>query len=134
MFQKDIYICFPGAFVSLTCIMHVVRKLLHCTGSKYRMLNVIKCTFVQNSPFWENQSYEPFSNKGSDMIVQKLQPWISLKYLSVLGLTTLTWSQITYFIYCTVLSRSRGTSVSIVSDYGLDDWGLIPDRGRGFFF
>jgi hypothetical protein len=23
---------------------------------------------------------------------------------------------------------------SIVTDYGLDDWGSIPDRGRGFFF
>jgi hypothetical protein len=29
---------------------------------------------------------------------------------------------------------SRGSSVSIVSDYGLDDQGSIPDRGRGFFF
>jgi hypothetical protein len=34
-----------------------------------------------------------------------------------------------YFIY-----RSRGSSGSIVSDYGLDDRGSIPDRGRGFFF
>jgi hypothetical protein len=30
--------------------------------------------------------------------------------------------------------RSRGSSVSIVSGYGLDDQGSIPDRGRGFFF
>jgi hypothetical protein len=30
--------------------------------------------------------------------------------------------------------RSRGSSVSIVTDYGLDDRGSIPDRGRGFFF
>jgi hypothetical protein len=29
---------------------------------------------------------------------------------------------------------SRGSSVSIVSNYGLDDRGSIPDRGRGFFF
>jgi hypothetical protein len=29
---------------------------------------------------------------------------------------------------------SRGSSVSIVTDYGLDDRGSIPDRGRGFFF
>jgi hypothetical protein len=34
----------------------------------------------------------------------------------------------------TLLSRSRGSLVSIVSDYGLDDQGSIPDRGRGFFF
>jgi hypothetical protein len=27
-----------------------------------------------------------------------------------------------------------GSSGSIVSDYGLDDRGSIPDRGRGFFF
>jgi hypothetical protein len=24
-------------------------------------------------------------------------------------------------------------SVTVVSDYGLNDWGSIPDRGRGFF-
>jgi hypothetical protein len=29
--------------------------------------------------------------------------------------------------------RSRGSSVNIVSDYGLDDRGSIPGRGRGFF-
>jgi hypothetical protein len=28
---------------------------------------------------------------------------------------------------------SRGSSGSIVSDYGLDDRGSIPDRGRFFF-
>jgi hypothetical protein len=32
------------------------------------------------------------------------------------------------------LRWSRGSSVSIVSDYGLDDRGSISDRGRGFFF
>jgi hypothetical protein len=31
-------------------------------------------------------------------------------------------------------SRSCGSSGSIVSDYGLDDRGSIPDRGREFFF
>jgi hypothetical protein len=30
-------------------------------------------------------------------------------------------------------SRSRGSSVNIVTDYGLDR-GSIPDRDRGFFF
>jgi hypothetical protein len=30
-------------------------------------------------------------------------------------------------------SRSGVNSVSVVSDYGLDDRGSIPDRGRGFF-
>jgi hypothetical protein len=29
---------------------------------------------------------------------------------------------------------SRGSSGSIVSDYGLDDRGSIPGRGKGFFF
>jgi hypothetical protein len=29
---------------------------------------------------------------------------------------------------------SRGSSVSTVSDYGLDGRGSIPDRGRGFVF
>jgi hypothetical protein len=31
-------------------------------------------------------------------------------------------------------TESRGSSGSILSDYGLDDRGSIPDRGRGFFF
>jgi hypothetical protein len=34
--------------------------------------------------------------------------------------------------YCNV--KSRGSRGSIVSDHGLDDWGSILDRGRGFFF
>jgi hypothetical protein len=29
--------------------------------------------------------------------------------------------------------RSWGSSVSIVSECRLDDWGSIPDRGKGFF-
>jgi hypothetical protein len=29
---------------------------------------------------------------------------------------------------------SRGSSVSIVTDYGLDDRVSIPNRGLGFFF
>jgi hypothetical protein len=37
------------------------------------------------------------------------------------------------FLFNTTLFMSRGSSVSIVSDYGLDDRGSIPDRGRGFF-
>jgi hypothetical protein len=36
-------------------------------------------------------------------------------------------------ILSTVLPRSRGSSVSVGSDYGLDDRGSISDRGRGFF-
>jgi hypothetical protein len=31
------------------------------------------------------------------------------------------------------LEKSRGSSVSTVSDYGLDGRGSVPDRGRGFF-
>jgi hypothetical protein len=32
-----------------------------------------------------------------------------------------------------MLNQSHSSSSSIVSDYGLDNRGLIPDRGRGFF-
>jgi hypothetical protein len=32
------------------------------------------------------------------------------------------------------INRSQSSSVSIVSDYELDNRGSIPDRGRGFFF
>jgi hypothetical protein len=32
-----------------------------------------------------------------------------------------------------IITWSHGSSVSVVSDYGLDDRGSIPDRGRGFF-
>jgi hypothetical protein len=34
----------------------------------------------------------------------------------------------------TISFRNRGSSVSIVSDYGLDDRGSIPDRVTEFFF
>jgi hypothetical protein len=34
----------------------------------------------------------------------------------------------------TVQGGSRGSSGSTVSDYGLDDRGSIPNRGRGIFF
>jgi hypothetical protein len=33
-----------------------------------------------------------------------------------------------------IVIRSRGSSVSLVFDYGLDDRGSIPGRGKGFFF
>jgi hypothetical protein len=35
-------------------------------------------------------------------------------------------------VYCTALCE-LGSSVSIVSGYGLGNQGLIPNRGRGFF-
>jgi hypothetical protein len=35
--------------------------------------------------------------------------------------------------YGIISNQEPGSSVSIVSDYGLDDQGSIPDRGRGFF-
>jgi hypothetical protein len=38
------------------------------------------------------------------------------------------------FVYRITTVRSRSSSVSIVSDYELDDQGLIPDNSRGFFF
>jgi hypothetical protein len=39
------------------------------------------------------------------------------------------------YLHCsTKIIRSRGSSVSIVTDYGLDNRGSIPDRDRGFFF
>jgi hypothetical protein len=37
------------------------------------------------------------------------------------------------FCFDTIITGSRGSSVSVVHDYGLDDRGSIPDRGRGFF-
>jgi hypothetical protein len=47
----------------------------------------------------------------------------------------------TYLLYISMLKDltvvrynwSRGSSGSILSDYGLDDRGSIPGRGNGFF-
>jgi hypothetical protein len=39
-----------------------------------------------------------------------------------------------YLCVCTGTYMSRGSSGSTVSDYGLNDRGSIPDRGRRFFF
>jgi hypothetical protein len=46
-----------------------------------------------------------------------------------------TWMRIelTIISILIVISKSRGSSVSILSGYGLDDRGLIPGRGKGFF-
>jgi hypothetical protein len=41
-------------------------------------------------------------------------------------------SQLKHYVH--LLYKSQGSSVSTVSDYGLDDQGSIPDTGRGFFF
>jgi hypothetical protein len=49
---------------------------------------------------------------------------------------SLFWSVIRdhSFIKVKIVQRSRGSSDRIVSEHGLDDRGLIHDRGRGFFF
>jgi hypothetical protein len=50
------------------------------------------------------------------------------------GQNPLTVQSTSYFSNLYIDSKSRGSSGSIESDYGLDDRGSIPDRGRGFFF
>jgi hypothetical protein len=63
-----------------------------------------------------------------------LQPeGISGTVLDSQRILTDTYIYIYIFFFGTAESRSRGSSVSIVSDYGLDDRGSISDRGRGFF-
>jgi hypothetical protein len=37
------------------------------------------------------------------------------------------------FVFISYFDDEPGSSVSIVSDYGLDGWGSFPNRGRGFF-
>jgi hypothetical protein len=64
-----------------------------------------------------------------------------LKLISLLGrqeLAQIELKDVVLLYYCMVilveLIKSRGSSGSIVSEYGLDDRGSIPDGGRGFFF
>jgi hypothetical protein len=45
---------------------------------------------------------------------------------------TKVWHHIAFFLYHHVVSR--GSSVSIVSEYRLDDRSSIPGRGKGLFF
>jgi hypothetical protein len=49
-------------------------------------------------------------------------------------LTGTKWELMMKYQSVIVYVRSRGSSVSIMSDYGLDDRGSIPDRVRGFLF
>jgi hypothetical protein len=42
-------------------------------------------------------------------------------------------SSVTKTMYTKILSGEPGSSFSTVSDYRLDDLGLIPERGREFF-
>jgi hypothetical protein len=41
---------------------------------------------------------------------------------------------LSFFQLVYILFRNRDSSVRIMSDYGLDNRGSIPDRGRGFVF
>jgi hypothetical protein len=54
-------------------------------------------------------------------------------YTNIIMFTLYTWFTWVSALFDTHYS-SRGSSVSIVTDYGLDDRGSIPDRGRWFFF
>jgi hypothetical protein len=37
-------------------------------------------------------------------------------------------------VHFSMVRINRGSSISTMSDYGLDDWGLIRGRGKTFFF
>jgi hypothetical protein len=73
----------------------------------------------------ESWSYTPLS-----VIVSGISS-VSCLFSCVLKIAVLSKhsSCVVYILY-----RSRSNTGSIVSDYGLDNWGSIPDRGRGFFF
>jgi hypothetical protein len=57
--------------------------------------------------------------------------------LSYLGGNSVIFSRVspenTVSVHVPLNKGEPGSSVSVVSDYGLDGRGLIPDRGRGFF-
>jgi hypothetical protein len=60
--------------------------------------------------------------------------WIYILFPSLSSLFIFPLSSFfSVFYSLCLLPRSWGSSVSTVSDYGLDDRGSIPDRGRGFF-
>jgi hypothetical protein len=64
--------------------------------------------------------------EGFILRILSTQRWVMLTVWVSDWLSTCEWLLLT-------VCRSHGSSVSIVSDYGLDDRGSIPDRGRGFF-
>jgi hypothetical protein len=86
----------------------------------------------------EKVSLNKVKNKWRSRIINRLQGcrfrhW--LWFWLADSVCTNIYSRITFEIQPSHnLSWSRGSSGSIVSDYGLDDRGSIPDGGRGFFF
>jgi hypothetical protein len=63
------------------------------------------------------------------MTDEKLIQNFNLEGKRPLGKHRHSWILTGYFLNL----KSWGSSVSVVSDYRLDDQCLIPDRGRGFF-
>jgi hypothetical protein len=80
---------------------------------------LVKCTaFYGSRKFIAVSTIAP----EKDPIRNLMNPYHTVTLFSLLNLI------------CSFHLRSRSSSGSIVSDYGLDDRGSIPDRGRGFFF
>jgi hypothetical protein len=91
---------------------------------------------------WEQDAEENIGHPWAVARPALLACWVSLSV--VLRSTYNLWNPVVdvcMHISCHQLQqsvtphfRSRGSSVNIVSDYGLDDRGSIPDRDRGYFF
>jgi hypothetical protein len=65
------------------------------------------------------------------MNVERIIYWSAVLLLLLLLLLLASGRTLCYFLFsCTPMN----SSVSIVSDYRLDDWVAIPGRGKGFFF
>jgi hypothetical protein len=56
------------------------------------------------------------------------------KYLDKLSVQLASQEELCFIELVNLYNKRGAAVVQAVSDYGLDDRGSIPDRGRGFFF
>jgi hypothetical protein len=70
-----------------------------------------------------------------DLIISCPTVWTSLQSIYIVSPRCLSiYVCFFYFLFLCRTWWSRGSSGSIVSDYGLDNRGSIPSRGKGFLF
>jgi hypothetical protein len=89
-----------------------------------RRLTNLRRSFAEKY-LWENWAVAARQSSGSNVSFSTR--------ITTVQTSTAQSSHIYIYIRIHICTRSRGSSVSVESDYGLDGRGSIPDRGRGFF-
>jgi hypothetical protein len=125
---------FLARFVSLYCSLTII--ILPLTNYLRDSTNERNYTL---QPHYHTTPKPPISSHlrsgriPFDDSPEREETWTAIYFWKLLMLVFNTSLEI-YAIYAKWVGIGRDSSVGIVTDYGLDDHGSIPDRGRFFLF